>query len=118
MTFTGITYVYEAVEDLARSREFYEDKLGFRLNTSEEAVNGYFIGPHYLVVEQVPNLDGDDRGRGTVTCVGVDDVDAYHAVLRERGVDAGAIADHPWGQRDFYVSDPDGYRWCFAQQGT
>ncbi|HKE02205.1 MAG TPA: VOC family protein [Planctomycetota bacterium] len=113
--FKGICYVYEAVESLARSREFFESKLGFKLHTNQGRVNGFGIGPGYLVVEEGKPVKAKERGAGVEVCVLVEDVDEYHRTLSGRGVAVGALTDRHWGQRDFYVTDPDGYTWCFAQ---
>ena len=40
----------------------------------------------------------------------VDDADAAHAFLRDRGVEVSAIETYPWGRFCFF-SDPDGNRW-------
>ena len=51
---------------------------------------------------------------GWLPYVQVEDVDAYHAELEDRGVEVGEIRDWPWGERSFRVADPDGYLWTFA----
>ncbi len=45
------------------------------------------------------------------------DMDAMHAQLVENGITPeGPPQDHPWGQRDFLVLDPDGNMIEFGQQ--
>jgi catechol 2,3-dioxygenase-like lactoylglutathione lyase family enzyme len=40
----------------------------------------------------------------------VEDADAVHAFLRDRGIDVSDIQDFPWGRFCFF-SDPDGNGW-------
>jgi uncharacterized glyoxalase superfamily protein PhnB len=44
----------------------------------------------------------------------VEDVDAAHAQLRERGVDTSEVQEFPWGRFVFF-SDPDGNGWALQQ---
>ncbi len=44
-----------------------------------------------------------------------DDARAEHARLRAAGVGVTAPQDHPWGERSFTVTDPDGYLWVYGQ---
>ena len=44
----------------------------------------------------------------------VADADAARADLLERGVEASAVDDQPWG-RFVYFQDPDGNRWALQQ---
>ena len=47
--------------------------------------------------------------------VKVDDVNAEHARLAGLGVAVSELRDQPWGERNFYFEDPDGYPWSFGQ---
>src|SRR5438128_2204112 len=55
----------------------------------------------------------------TASAIGitVDDVDAAHAtVMRlDSGQVSGPPKDHPWGERSFLLTDPDGNRWEVTQ---
>jgi catechol 2,3-dioxygenase-like lactoylglutathione lyase family enzyme len=114
--FKRICYVYQSVPDVAKSCEFFEKKLGFKLHTNQPDVKGLAAGTGYLILRKdEPGFRAVSRGAGANVCVEVEDVDAYHAMLEERGVTVGKITDQPWGQRDFYLNDPDGYSWCFAR---
>lgn len=116
MSTDGIFYVFAFVSDLARSKRFYGETLGWRLGTDEADVAGFAFGGGYLVVHR------DDRpaaarsyAGGMHVAVKVDDVAAAHAGLRARGVAVSELHDQPWGQRDFFFDDPDGYRWWYGQ---
>ena len=41
----------------------------------------------------------------------VDDIEAAHDALVERGIDVSDVQDFPWGRFVFF-SDPDGNRWA------
>lgn len=112
----GIGYVYQSVPDLAKSSKFFTEKLGFKLHTDQRDVKGLVLGSSYLILHvDEPGFSAQVRGAGANVCVQVEDVDAYHALLQERGVEVTELTNRHWGQRDFYLSDPDGYSWCFAQ---
>jgi catechol 2,3-dioxygenase-like lactoylglutathione lyase family enzyme len=59
---------------------------------------------------------GDSEGK-TRHYFRVDDVDAHHARLSERGIDVGEIHDLPW-MRLFSVRDPDGHLLSFFTPPT
>lgn len=112
MAIEGVFYVYASVSDLARTKRFYGDTLGWKLNTDEPHVAGFWFGSGYLVA----GLQGPPYGSaGTHVAVRVADVDAEHARLAARGVAVSALADQPWGERNFRFSDPDGVVWVYAQ---
>ena len=112
MAIQGIFYVTAQVADLARAKAFYGDRLGWRLETDEPGVAGFWFGSGYLVAVQASSARG---AGGLNVAVRVDDVDAEHAALSQRGVGVSAIESRPWGQRDFSFTDPDGYQWQYAQ---
>src|SRR5215468_12188107 len=75
MTAKGIFYVFALVSDLARSKRFYGETLGWTLGTDEPDVAGFSFGSGYLV------LHTDDRSGsarpyagGMHVAVQVDDV--------------------------------------------
>ena len=112
----GIFYVFALVSDLERSKRFYGETLRWKLGTDERDVAGFAFGGGYLV------LHADDRppaarqyGGGMHVAVKVDDVDGEHVRLARLGVDVGELRDQPWGERNFYFDDPDGYRWAYGQ---
>jgi catechol 2,3-dioxygenase-like lactoylglutathione lyase family enzyme len=99
MAATGIFYVFAFVSDLARSKRFYGETLGWKLvihtDDRHEEARCYAGG---MQVE-----------------VRVDDVDAEHERLRKLGVAVSDLDDQPWGERNFFFVDPDGYRWSYGQ---
>ncbi len=50
-----------------------------------------------------------ERPRGVLVTIEVDDVDAIHSRAGARGLEiVSAMRDEPWGQRHFITVDPDG----------
>jgi uncharacterized glyoxalase superfamily protein PhnB len=53
-------------------------------------------------------------GSSQMIQVVVEDADAAHAYLQERGVECSAVDEQPWG-RFVGFEDPDGNRWVLQQ---
>jgi catechol 2,3-dioxygenase-like lactoylglutathione lyase family enzyme len=117
MNAKGIFYVLARASDLARSKRFYGETLGWTLATDEPHVAGFAVGSGYLVlhVEDRPPA-ARQYGGGLHVAIEVDDVDAEHARLRRLGVAVGEVCDQPWGERNFSFADPDGYVWVYGQR--
>lgn len=116
MGTTGVFYVFALVSDLARSKKFYGETLGWKLGTDEDDVAGFGFGSGYLVIRS-DDRRGDARryAGGMHVEVQVDDVDAGHARLSQLGVQVSELHDQPWGERNFSFADPDGYTWWYGQ---
>lgn len=116
MTAKGIFYVFAHVSDLARSKKFYGETLGWKLGTDEDGVAGFAFGGGYLVIHADDRREESRRYAGGMHVeVQVEDVDGEHARLRNLGVKVGELRDQPWGERNFYFDDPDGYVWSYGQ---
>jgi catechol 2,3-dioxygenase-like lactoylglutathione lyase family enzyme len=117
MAIKGIFYITAHVADLARSKRFYGEVLGWTLQTDEPGVAGFAFGNSYLIA--LERSGGAPRAAaapgGIEVEVLVDDVDAEHARLEARGVAVGDVCDRPWGERNFSFSDPDGHVWSYGQ---
>lgn len=102
-----------AVPNLARSRAFYRDVLGFDVR---ELAPGWLLyvrdGCEIMAGEcpdAVPPRDlGDHSYFGYLV---VDDVDEYHrrAITAEAEV-VKVLRDEPWGMREFGLRTADGHR--------
>ena len=135
--------VHLTSRDVPRSIAFYRDTLGFELKECwPDEGNPMFasllldgqavlLGAH-MPADQAGKWCGDDpapkkhfeavanefesnaSGAGVTIYLRVDDVDAYHATLAKRGV-KGMLEPKTqfYGQRDFPLRDPDGYRLTF-----
>ncbi len=112
---TGVHTVLLEVSDPERSLAFWRDALGIPLEPDpEDRKNCYdaWIGSTHLLLHRdfSPATGRTARGSGIHLHLSVDDADAFHALLRSRGIEpASAPEDKPWG-REFDVVDPDGYR--------
>jgi predicted enzyme related to lactoylglutathione lyase len=107
--------------DLGRTASWYRGALGWEFAFFGEppnfaiasrdgqrvmyALSRERIVPNWQVAENVWNV-----------YIRVDDVDACHAELVERGVELDyGLCDQPWGMREFGVQDPDGHDIAFGQ---
>lgn len=115
------------VRDLARSRTFYEDVMGFHFLNGDDTSAFYKLGDDVLVLnnyagaEMMMNPDVIDREpRSVVRAIhstGVDDVDAAHRELTGKGVEfVREPEDRPWGMRIAFLRDPDGHIWEIHQE--
>lgn len=107
------------VDDLDRSIAFYR-KLGF---TFGEPWDGFYaiglLDGLELHLKEAPKNPDERRHRRDHehldAAAGVDGIEAFHARCQANGVPVTrALAPTPWGTKDFYVADPDGYILCFG----
>lgn len=106
------------VDDLAKSRAFYTDVLGFIVGermTDGGKLLGVMLkaGACELGLSQDDWAKGRDRKKGQgvrIWCETIMDVDALAARVRRAGVAlTEGPKDQPWGARSFSFDDPDGY---------
>jgi catechol 2,3-dioxygenase-like lactoylglutathione lyase family enzyme len=113
-----LTHVLLFVADLQRSRDFYLGTLGLEPFVEEEDYLrltglGVDLGLHRA----------HDReqygGPGIELQLQVDDVDAWYQRLLARGARfTNAPEDMPWGARQAFLHDPDGYRLSLYTLGS
>ena len=105
-----------ASEDLPVSLAFYLDKLGFTLawewgQPAELAA----VCRDEVELTLASRADAKPDGISRLY-LHIDGIDDYHAQLLDAGVVITvAIADRPYGMRDFNVTDPAGNVLCFGQ---
>lgn len=117
MTFTGLDLLFLEINSLEESLTFYQEKLGFRLEThtpdSDPPMATLRAGRLKLtLVQQLETMLR--RGRGCHFFLGVTDVDAYYGQLKQREVLVAPPADEGWGGRFVTLEDPDKYRFFFV----
>ena len=110
-----------AVDDLESSLAFWQDLLGFKLVGQAESDDGHIFwcrlerGNSSIMLQAAEAEDGPAkaRGRGVTLYFVCDDVDALYqeAVSRGLRVDPPTVA--PYGMRQLYVPEPNGYFVCF-----
>ncbi len=116
------------VFDMPTSIRFYRDVLGFVVETTSPPRGEYFdwallnLNGVQLMLntayEQDARPPAPDPARiaahdDTAIYFGCPDVDAAYAHLRARGVNAKEPTIAPYGMKQLYVADPDGYSLCF-----
>lgn len=118
------------VYDMPTSVRFYRDKLGFDVvTTSLEMGPDKFhwamlrLGTAEIMLNDIYEFDHErpvpaERGRVAAhgdTCLyfGCPDVDGTYEELRDKGVAVKPPKVAPYGMRQMYLRDPDGYNLCF-----
>ena len=115
------------VFDMPTSLAFYRDTLGFDLvNQSSpgdtcdwcllQLADVYLMLNTAYESDERPPAPDPARVRGhkdTGLFCSCPDVDATYAYLKERGVELKPPKNAPYGMRQLYLTDPDGYNLCF-----
>jgi catechol 2,3-dioxygenase-like lactoylglutathione lyase family enzyme len=118
------------VFDMAEAFAFYRGVLGFDVvSTNKEKDTDpadvdwawlrkddvdVMLNTAYDHGERPPQRDAKRAfGHGVCLYIGCPDVDAMYAYLRAHGVDAKPPVVAPYGMKQLYVRDPDGYNLCF-----
>ena len=113
------------VEDLERSKQFYQDVFGLPIHY-EDANSAVFKFPNTLINLLKTNaahdliepgvVAGPDAGSRFQLTIPVDDVDSACAELQARGVELlNGPMDRVWGVRTASFKDPGGHIWEYAQ---
>ena len=110
------------VDDLPAARAFYRNAFALEV-VFEDPVSAVFKFGNTLVnllqVTEAPELIAPAKvGEGVraVYTLAVDDVDAWDATLRQRGVALlNGPMNRPWGVRTLSFADPAGHVWELAQ---
>ncbi len=117
-----ITSLLFWVQENSLSTKFYK-KLGFDVLRSTEdhsvvVLNGFEITLVNMRDEDKFSNDSMSatKGLGVYVYIRINDVDAKYKELCELGVKpATEPKDWQWGNREFILKDPDGYKLCFWQ---
>jgi glyoxylase I family protein len=118
-----------SVFDMPRSLTFYRDVLGFEVITdSGNGDNSSWVrlrkeGFELMLNDQyepghVPANPPPERTKwhhDTCLYFGADP-DAVFEYLLSKGIDLKPPKDAPYGMRQLYLNDPDGYNLCFQRQ--
>jgi catechol 2,3-dioxygenase-like lactoylglutathione lyase family enzyme len=120
----GISAVTLFVEDLAATKQFYQDVFGLPVHYEDEASAVFNFGTtliNLLKASEAKELIGPaavaprDAGSRFQFTITVDDVDATCAELAKRGVELlNGPMDRPWGIRTACFKDPGGHIWEIA----
>lgn len=122
-----------SVFDMPKSVRFYRDVLGFEVVETSERQGDQFdwgllrLGCAEIMLntayEQHDRPAGPDINRtaahaDTILYFGCRDVDAAYLYLKSLGLDVKSPTVAPYGMKQLYVSDPDGYDLCFQSQAA
>lgn len=107
------------VSDLEKSKEFYKD-LGFEVGEGNGMVYAKLNWFRIWMVDQKQSTFQQDvdrfKGAGIYIYLRVDDVDQSYEEIKKKGFEpSGEPIDWPWGNREFALKDPDGYKLIFYQ---
>jgi uncharacterized glyoxalase superfamily protein PhnB len=121
---------YFEVYDMPASLRFYRDALGFEVKSTSPARSGadrfhwvwlrhgsaeLMLNTAYEFDEERPAVEDAGRLRGHGDCclyLACPDVDAAYAELRGKGVAVQKPKVAPYGMKQLYLKDPDGYGIC------
>ena len=109
-----------AVRDLDVSTRFYTEVLGFGRDFGDGSDGWSFLsrdGFRVMLGECRDAMPAGELGdHSWYVYLTVDDVDALHAEVADRGAEIlSRPTSKPWGLREFVLRTPDGHRIVFGQ---
>lgn len=119
-----VSFITLAVADVARSRAFYVDGLGWTPIFEDDEVVMLPVGAHLIL--SLWSVEGFTAEIGEAPSEGLAPITLAHNVASEAEADAvlalaetlGAVAQpaqhREWGGYSGYFRDPDGFRWEIA----
>jgi catechol 2,3-dioxygenase-like lactoylglutathione lyase family enzyme len=115
-----VTNILLWVQENKLSEKFYK-KLGFDTKTSTDGYSEIQLGSFEIVLVNMRDEDefaGDSlsgaKGKGMYVYIWVEDVDREYERQLSLGLrPATKPRDWEWGNREFILKDPDGYKLCF-----
>jgi len=106
------------VSDVDRAKAFYTEKAGFNADhdiTVSDEIRFVQLAPPGSACSITLGTGISDAPLGSARAqIVVSDIQAAHAELSARGVEASDVQEFPWGSFVFF-SDPDGNRWAVQQ---
>ena len=119
-----ISFITLAVEDVARSRKFYVDGLGWKPMFENDEVIMLPAGEHLMFslwsIKSFTAEIGTAPARGVApitlahNCATEKEVDNVRALATSIGADVSPAIRREWGGYSGCFSDPDGFRWEIA----
>ena len=109
------------VEKLNDALSFYEQRLGFARDFVYEDFYASVSRDRAVIhLKCAPKLDAErahrKSGEHLDALLVVSGIGELHEELIGRGASVTKpLEQRPWGTRDFYVEDPDGYILCFSE---
>jgi catechol 2,3-dioxygenase-like lactoylglutathione lyase family enzyme len=125
MKMKSVSGIVAYVKDIEKTAAFYET-LGFQFEKREAnhislRLNWFWIDFHPQNKEEKKEFQKEanlaNKGAGMFLYISVDDVDEfYNGLLREGLKPSSEPRDWPWGNREFVIRDPDGYKLVFFKR--
>ena len=107
------------VKDIDKTAKFYE-ALGFPIGKREPDhlsihLNWFWMDFHPQDKKDKPEFQKEaslnNKGAGLFLYISVEDVDEFYSGLLSKGLKPSSEPrDWPWGNREFVIRDPDGYK--------
>jgi catechol 2,3-dioxygenase-like lactoylglutathione lyase family enzyme len=125
MKMKSISALVLYVKDLDRTVDFYE-ALGFNFKIRKTARARAYLNWFWLEFlasdkeekkEFLEEAKVEPKGGGLYIYISVDNIDAFYQELLVRHMKPSSEPrDWPWGNREFVMRDPDGYKLVFFQK--
>ncbi len=112
------------VDDLSAAITYYRDRLGFETDFVYESFYASVSRDGFSIhLKCAPKTIADRTHRKQNehldASIGVLGIEALFDELKSRGANIlRPVKDRPWGCKDFYVEDLDGYILCFSERFT
>ncbi|MBI3486170.1 VOC family protein [Candidatus Daviesbacteria bacterium] len=113
------------VKNIQKTAKFYE-ALGFQFEKREPdhvsiRLNWFWIDFHPQDKEDKPEFQKEanlsNKGVGLFLYISVEDVDEFYEALLAKGLKPSSRPrDFYWGNREFMIRDPDGYKLVFFKR--
>jgi len=115
MSNVQIQGVTISVSDLARSKAFYEEVLGFVPDAYYEPTHWQsyqFEGRAYFAIIEVLGLQR--QAFADIVNFDVEEIESLWDRVRDKADVEAELSETPWGSYRFIIRDPDGHRLGFV----
>jgi catechol 2,3-dioxygenase-like lactoylglutathione lyase family enzyme len=120
------SHVVLASDDVPRITRFFERAFGLAPRFENEMFSEFVLPSKFRLAFFKPvgasarAFRAEASREGSALGLTVSDVDALFQTLTALGADAaialsGPPKEHPWGEKSFLLTDPDGNRWEITQ---
>ena len=110
------------VDDLPAAIAYYRDRLGFEPDFVYESFYASVSRDGFSIhLKCAPKTVADRTHRKQHehldAYIGIRGIETLFAELKSKGAYiTRSLDERPWGCKDFYVEDPDGYILCFSEE--
>jgi len=91
---------------------FYRDVFGLRIQLANDWSVEFCLNDRarLSIANEKRAAKKSSGGQGITLALETEDIEAFHAFLKNAGLALPEIKDHPWEARVFYMRDPEGNR--------